>query len=78
MTVDVEGAPPAHATTRDLILAIIHRVGTAGATGCAIEFSGSTTRALTMEGRLTLCNRRDARIRQYESEPRELKPWLFR
>jgi 3-isopropylmalate/(R)-2-methylmalate dehydratase large subunit len=38
------------------VLAIIGRIGTAGGTGCAIEFAGSTIRALSMEGRMTVCN----------------------
>ena len=41
---------------KDLILAIIRRIGTAGATGHAIEYAGSAVRALSMEGRMTLCN----------------------
>ncbi|WP_119154688.1 3-isopropylmalate dehydratase large subunit [Caldimonas tepidiphila] len=56
MLLRVEGALPAGVTAKDLILAIIGRIGTGGATGCAIEFAGSTIRALSMEGRMTLCN----------------------
>ena len=43
-------------TAKDLVLAIIRHIGTAGGTGYAIEFGGSAVRALTMEGRMTLCN----------------------
>ena len=43
-------------TAKDLVLAIIGRIGTAGGTGHAIEFAGSAIRALSMEGRMTVCN----------------------
>src|SRR5204862_6168261 len=43
-------------TAKDGVLAIIGRIGTAGGTGAAIEFAGSTIRALSMEGRMTVCN----------------------
>ena len=43
-------------TAKDLALAIIGRIGTAGGTGHAIEFAGSAIRALSMEGRMTVCN----------------------
>ncbi|MDQ0142073.1 3-isopropylmalate dehydratase large subunit [Cupriavidus necator] len=56
MLVQVEGALPRGVTAKDLVLAIIGRVGTAGGTGFAMEFSGSTIRSLSMEGRMTLCN----------------------
>ena len=56
MRVQVDGTMPAGVTAKDLILAIIGRLGTAGGTGHAIEFTGSTVRALSMEGRMTLCN----------------------
>jgi 3-isopropylmalate/(R)-2-methylmalate dehydratase large subunit len=56
MLVQVEGALPAGVTAKDLVLDIIGRIGTAGGTGYAIEFAGSTIRALSMEGRMTLCN----------------------
>jgi 3-isopropylmalate/(R)-2-methylmalate dehydratase large subunit len=56
MLVRVEGALPAGVTAKDLILAVIGRIGTAGGTGFAIEFAGSTIDALSMEGRMTLCN----------------------
>ena len=56
MLVQVEGNLPRGVTAKDLILAIIGRIGTAGGTGYAIEFAGSTIAALSMEGRMTLCN----------------------
>jgi 3-isopropylmalate/(R)-2-methylmalate dehydratase large subunit len=56
MRVSVEGPLAAGVTAKDVVLAIIGRIGTAGGTGCAIEFSGSTIRALSMEGRMTVCN----------------------
>ncbi len=56
MLVEVEGALPAGVTGKDMALAIIGHIGTAGGTGCAIEFAGSAVRGLTMEGRMTLCN----------------------
>ena len=56
MLVRVEGALRAGVTAKDVVLAVIGRVGTAGGTGCAIEFAGSVIRSLTMEGRMTLCN----------------------
>ncbi|MCY1339156.1 3-isopropylmalate dehydratase large subunit [compost metagenome] len=56
MLVRIEGELPAGVTAKDLILHIIGRIGTSGGTGCAIEFGGSTVRALSMEGRMTLCN----------------------
>jgi 3-isopropylmalate/(R)-2-methylmalate dehydratase large subunit len=56
MLVQVEGELPAGVGAKDLILHIIGRIGTAGATGYAIEFAGSTITALSMEGRMTVCN----------------------
>ena len=56
MLVRCEGALPAGVTAKDLVLAIIGKIGTAGGTGCAIEFGGSTVRSLSMEGRMTVCN----------------------
>jgi 3-isopropylmalate/(R)-2-methylmalate dehydratase large subunit len=52
----VEGATGPGVTAKDIALAIIGEIGTAGGTGCAIEFAGSAVRALSMEGRMTLCN----------------------
>jgi 3-isopropylmalate/(R)-2-methylmalate dehydratase large subunit len=56
LLVRCEGALPAGVTAKDLVLAIIGKIGTAGGTGSAIEFGGSTVRALSMEGRMTVCN----------------------
>ena len=56
MLVRCEGALPAGVTAKDLVLAIIGKIGTAGGTGYAIEFGGSTVRSLSMEGRMTVCN----------------------
>jgi len=52
----VEGTLPNGVTAKDIILAIIGRIGTDGATGHVIEYSGSAIRALSMEGRMTICN----------------------
>jgi 3-isopropylmalate/(R)-2-methylmalate dehydratase large subunit len=56
MRVSVEGPLAPGVTAKDVVLAIIGRIGTAGGTGSAIEFAGSTLRALSMEGRMTICN----------------------
>ncbi len=56
MLVRVEGTLLAGVTAKDIILAVIGRIGTAGGTGYAIEFAGSAIRALSMEGRMTICN----------------------
>ncbi len=56
MLIRVEGALPFGVAAKDIILAIIGRIGTAGGTGHVIEYAGSTIRALSMEGRLTVCN----------------------
>jgi 3-isopropylmalate/(R)-2-methylmalate dehydratase large subunit len=56
MLVRVDGDLPAGVTAKDVILAVIGRIGTAGGTGHAIEFGGSTVRALSIEARMTLCN----------------------
>jgi len=56
MRVTVEGALPLGVTAKDVILAIIAKIGTAGGTGHVIEYAGSTIRGLSMEGRMTLCN----------------------
>ncbi len=56
MLVLVEGALARGVTAKDVALAIIGKVGTAGGTGFAIEYGGSAVRALSMEGRMTLCN----------------------
>jgi 3-isopropylmalate/(R)-2-methylmalate dehydratase large subunit len=56
MLVRVEGELPAGVCAKDVILAVIGRIGTAGGTGHAIEFGGSTVRAMSIEARMTLCN----------------------
>lgn len=56
MLVSVDGQTPAGVTAKDIVLAIIGHIGTAGGTGYAIEFGGDAIRALSMEGRMTLCN----------------------
>jgi 3-isopropylmalate/(R)-2-methylmalate dehydratase large subunit len=56
MLIRVDGSLPAGVTPKDLILSIIGRIGTAGGTGHAIEFAGEAVRALSMEGRMTMCN----------------------
>ncbi len=56
MLVKVEGALPRGCGAKDIVLAIIGRIGTAGGTGYTIEFGGSAIRALSMEGRMTVCN----------------------
>ena len=56
MLVLVEGNLQRGVTAKDMVLAIIGRIGTAGGTGYAIEFAGSAVRSLSMEGRMTLCN----------------------
>ncbi len=56
MQVLVEGELGHGVTAKDVALAIIGKIGTAGGTGYAIEFTGSAIRALSMEGRMTLCN----------------------
>jgi 3-isopropylmalate/(R)-2-methylmalate dehydratase large subunit len=56
MLVKVEGAQGRGVTAKDIALAVIGEIGTAGGTGYAIEFAGSAIRALSMEGRMTLCN----------------------
>jgi 3-isopropylmalate/(R)-2-methylmalate dehydratase large subunit len=56
MLVKVEGALGHGVTAKDIALAVVGKIGTAGGTGYAIEFGGSAIRALSMEGRMTLCN----------------------
>jgi 3-isopropylmalate/(R)-2-methylmalate dehydratase large subunit len=56
MLVKVEGPLGRGVTAKDVVLAIIGRIGTAGGTGYTIEFGGSAIRSLTMEGRMTVCN----------------------
>jgi 3-isopropylmalate/(R)-2-methylmalate dehydratase large subunit len=56
MRIAVEGDLPLGVTAKDLILAIIGKIGTAGGTGHVIEYAGDAIRALSMEGRMTVCN----------------------
>jgi len=56
MFVEVDGGLVPGVTAKDLILAVIHRLGPGGGTGYAIEFGGSAIRQLSMEGRMTVCN----------------------
>ena len=56
MRVNVNGSLPTGCTAKDLVLAIIGKIGTAGGTGYVIEYTGQAIRDLTMEGRMTVCN----------------------
>jgi 3-isopropylmalate/(R)-2-methylmalate dehydratase large subunit len=56
MRIEVTGRTPAGVTAKDIILAIIGEIGTAGGTGHVIEFTGDAIRALDMAGRMTVCN----------------------
>ena len=56
MLIQVEGQLGAGVTAKDVALAIIGKIGTAGGTGYCVEFAGSAIRGLSMEGRMTLCN----------------------
>jgi 3-isopropylmalate/(R)-2-methylmalate dehydratase large subunit len=56
MLVRVEGQLPLGCSAKDIVLAVIGKIGTAGGTGYTIEFAGSAIRALSMEGRMTICN----------------------
>lgn len=56
MLVRVEGQLPAGVTAKDVVLAVIGKIGTAGGNGHAMEFAGSAIRELSMEGRMTICN----------------------
>lgn len=56
MRVAVEGSLPFGVTAKDIILAVIAQIGTAGGTGYVIEYTGSAIRALSMEARMTICN----------------------
>jgi 3-isopropylmalate/(R)-2-methylmalate dehydratase large subunit len=56
LLVRVEGQLPTGCSAKDVVLAIIGKIGTAGGTGYTIEFAGSAIRALSMEGRMTVCN----------------------
>ncbi len=56
MAVTVDGDLPAGVTAKDVVLAIIGRIGTGGGIGSVIEYRGSAIQALSMEGRMTVCN----------------------
>jgi len=56
LLIEVDGRLPRGVTAKDIALAVIGTIGTAGGTGFAIEFAGSAIRALSMEARMTLCN----------------------
>ncbi len=56
LAVTVEGALPAGVTAKDVILAVIARIGTAGGVGSIVEYRGSAIRSLSVEGRMTVCN----------------------
>jgi len=56
MLVSVDGKVGPGVTAKDIVLAIIGQIGTAGGTGCAIEFAGEAIQDLSMEGRMTVCN----------------------
>jgi 3-isopropylmalate/(R)-2-methylmalate dehydratase large subunit len=56
MRVDFRGTPAKGVTAKDLILALIGKIGTAGGVGYAVEYAGEAIRALGMEGRMTVCN----------------------
>ena len=56
MRVPGDGELPIGVTAKDLILAIIGEIGTAGGTGCVVEFAGEAVRSLSVEGRMTMCN----------------------
>lgn len=56
MLVKVDGKLPKYSSAKDIVLAVIGKIGTAGGTGHVIEFAGEAVMDLTMEGRMTLCN----------------------
>jgi 3-isopropylmalate/(R)-2-methylmalate dehydratase large subunit len=56
LAVTVEGSLPVGVVAKDVVLSLIARAGIAGGQGCAVEYRGSTIRALSMEGRMTICN----------------------
>jgi 3-isopropylmalate/(R)-2-methylmalate dehydratase large subunit len=56
MRISIDGTLPDAVTAKDVILSIIHEIGVGGATGYAVEYAGSTIRAMSIEGRLTVCN----------------------
>ncbi len=56
LRITIDGTLPAHVSAKDVILAIIARIGIGGATGHGVEYAGSTIRAMSIEGRMTVCN----------------------
>ncbi len=56
MRITIDGTLPPHVTAKDVILSIIARIGIGGAVGHAVEYAGATIRAMSMEGRMTICN----------------------
>lgn len=56
LRITIDGQPNTGIEAKDIILSLVHLLGTAGATGCAIEYAGSTVRGMDMEARMTLCN----------------------
>src|ERR1700719_2753091 len=56
MRIEVSGVLGAGVSPKDVILAVIAKIGTAGGTGCVFEYAGSTFRDMSMEGRMTVCN----------------------
>lgn len=56
MRITIDGALPPHVSPKDVILAVIARIGIGGAAGHAVEYAGSTIRGMSIEGRLTICN----------------------
>src|SRR5437762_7756323 len=56
MAVTIDGSLPAGVTAKDVILAVIGRIGTGGGVGHVVEYRGSAIRSLSMEGRMTICN----------------------
>ena len=56
MRITIDGTPGAHVTAKDIVLAIIARIGIGGAAGHAVEYGGSTIRAMSAEARMTVCN----------------------
>ena len=56
MRIRIDGTLPAHVGAKDVMLAVIARFGIGGAVGHAVEYAGSTVRAMTMEGGMTICN----------------------
>ena len=56
MAIEVDGVLPAGVTAKDLVLGIISQIGTGGGQGHVVEYRGEAIRALSMEGRMTVCN----------------------